>query len=104
MTEDIIVSLRDNSSELDAGVVYRALSTHVLWERKRSQEVQFKNILDPILDTSIKFEARRIKWSQNTAYVWLNAMSSAAYQTALSMDKFGDSLRLCFGLTPLEVF
>ena len=54
-TDDIIAFLRDND-ELDAAV-YRAQSTHVLCEQKRSQEVHVKNLLDPILDASTKFEA-----------------------------------------------
>ena len=65
MTEGIIASLRENN-ELNT-VVYRAHSSHLLRGRRHSQEVDLKNLLDPILNASPKFEARRInKRSQNT--------------------------------------
>ena len=76
---------------------------HALLISSETEEVDLKNFLDPILNASTKFEARRIKRSQNTG-VWLAAMpSTTAYGTALSMDEFRDSLRLQFGLTPLGI-
>ena len=100
ITEPVHRTLR-LGTDLDA-MGYGRISTRLLRAKKKLHDADLEASLKPIVDAATQTAARRMTRSRQCG-AWLTTMPDTVNNTDLTKEEFRDSLRIRYGLEPLNI-